>query len=307
MEVETLQGEKFTVNMKDGKATITGGDILPAANVIGTDVMASNGVVHVIDMVLIPPTISTALKADMTPNIVELAAGQPEFKTLVAAVKAAGLADALAAEGPFTIMAPNDAAFEAAFKALGITAEEALENPALGDILKYHAVSGKVMAADVKDGMEVETLQGEKFTVNMKDGKATITGGDILPAANIIGTDVMASNGVVHVIDMVLIPPTISTALKADMTPNIVELAASQPDFKTLVAAVKAAGLADALAGEGPFTIMAPNDAAFEAAFKALGITAEEALKNPALGDILKYHAVSGKVMAADLKYHAVS
>merc|ERR1719197_931609 len=161
-----------------------------------------------------------------TDNLVQVAE-KNEFKILVAAVKAAGLADALAGEGPFTIMAPNDAAFEAAFKALGITAEEALENPALGDILKYHAVSGKVMAADVKDGMEVETLQGEKFTVNMKDGKATITGGDILPAANVIGTDVMASNGVVHVIDMVLIPPTISKALKEAAAPP------AEPDTTT--------------------------------------------------------------------------
>merc|ERR1719163_2304296 len=148
-----------------------------------------------------------------TDNLVQVAE-KNEFKILVAAVKAAGLADALAGEGPLTIMAPNDAAFEAAFKALGITAEQALANPALGDILKYHAVSGKVMAADVTDGMEVTTLQGEKFTVNVKDGKPTITGGDILPPANVIGTDVAVSNGVAHVIDQVLIPPTISKALK---------------------------------------------------------------------------------------------
>ena len=72
----------------------------------------------------------------------------------------------------------------------------------------------KVMSSDISDGMEVETLQGEKFTVNMKDGKATITGGDILPAATVETGDIAVSNGVAHVIDQVLIPPTISKALK---------------------------------------------------------------------------------------------
>jgi transforming growth factor-beta-induced protein len=240
-------------------------------------------------------------------NLLELAKGLPEFSILVAAVEKAGLAETLAGDGPLTIMAPNDDAFKAAFKALGITAEEALENPALKDILLYHAIGKKVMAADVSDGLEVETLQGEKFTVGIKEGAApTITGGDILPAAKVISTDIAASNGVVHVIDMMLIPPTISAALKAAATPNLLKLAESQTQtdgtgFNTLVAAVKKAGLAEALAGPGPLTIMAPNDKAFEAAFKALGITAEQALENPALGAILTYHAVPAKVMAADV------
>merc|ERR1719454_1987840 len=146
-------------------------------------------------------------------NLVELAV-ESKFTTLVAAVKAAGLAETLAGDGPFTIMAPTDDAFAAAFKALGITAEDALKLPNLGDILKYHAVSGTVMAKDVTDGMEVPTIQGEKFTVNVKNDTVTITGGDILPAATVVSADAVASNGVAHVIDQVLIPPTISAALK---------------------------------------------------------------------------------------------
>jgi len=216
MEVETLQGEKFTVNAGgDGTTTITGGGILPAATVTSADIMASNGVVHVIDQVLIPPAIAKAWAAADTSNVNLYQAAQGAgFTTLLAAVDKAGLADALKGDGPLTIMAPTNAAFEKAFKALDITPQQALELPDLKAILMYHAVGKKVMSSDISDGMEVETLQGEKFTVNMKDGKATITGGDILPAATVETGDIAVSNGVAHVIDQVLIPPTISKALK---------------------------------------------------------------------------------------------
>lgn len=214
MEAETLQGEKFTVNLPEGKdPTITGGGILPVANVITTDVEVSNGVIHVIDQVLIPPSFAAAMKKEMK-NTLLAGAEAAGLTTLLAAVKKAGLEDALKGEGPLTIMAPSNEAFDAAFKALGITADQALELPDLKAILMYHAVGKKVMSSDISDGMEVETLQGEKFTVNMKDGKATITGGDILPAATVETGDIAVSNGVAHVIDQVLIPPTISKALK---------------------------------------------------------------------------------------------
>jgi len=215
MEAETLQGEKFTVNLPEGKdPTITGGGILPVANVITTDVEVSNGVIHVIDQVLIPPSFAAAMKAQMK-NTLLAGAEAAGLTTLLAAVKKAGLEDALKGEGPLTIMAPSNEAFEAAFKALGITADQALELPDLKAILMYHAVGSKVMGADVKDGMEVETLQGEKFTVNVKNGTVTITGGDILPVATVVAGDNEFSNGVAHVIDQVLVPPTISEKLKA--------------------------------------------------------------------------------------------
>merc|ERR550514_1525240 len=228
-------------------------------------------------------TAATTAAAEL-PNLLQLAKDNG-FNTLVAAVTKADLVGALEGEGPLTIMAPNDDAFAACFDALGISAEQALASPDLKAILLYHAVGAKVMAADVTDGLEVETLQGEKFTVGIKAGiDPTITGGSILPPANVITTDVEASNGIIHVIDQVLVPPTIS----AKMQPNLLQLAQSQTQtdgtgFNTLVAAVTKAGLGEALAGPGPLTIMAPNDKAFEDAFKALGITAEEALENPAL------------------------
>jgi uncharacterized surface protein with fasciclin (FAS1) repeats/plastocyanin len=150
------------------------------------------------------------------PHLLEVAEGAGSFRTLVAAVTAASLADVLVGEGPLTIMAPTDDAFEAALAALTLTTEQLLGLPELREILMYHAVSGRVLAADLTDGMQVTTLQGEEFTVHLGDrGAATITGGDVLPVVKVINTDVMAANGVIHVIDQVLIPPTIAAAFKA--------------------------------------------------------------------------------------------
>jgi uncharacterized surface protein with fasciclin (FAS1) repeats len=132
-------------------------------------------------------------------DIVATAIGAGQFKTLVAAVQAAGLVSALQGKGPFTVFAPTDDAFAALPAG---TVEGLLKDPkALGDILKYHVLSGAVKAESVKDGLKVKTAQGSEVTFSIKDGKPMING------ANIVATDVMASNGVIHVIDQVILPP----------------------------------------------------------------------------------------------------
>ncbi|MFT5906416.1 MAG: putative surface protein with fasciclin (FAS1) repeats [Cryomorphaceae bacterium] len=135
--------------------------------------------------------------ADMT--VVAIAASNKDFSTLVAAVKAAGLAEALSGDGPFTIFAPTNAAFK---KLPAGTVETLLkpENKAkLAAILKYHVVSGKVMAADVKP-MKVKTLQGSEFEITVKSGAVMVDG------AKVIKTDLVGKNGVIHVIDSVILP-----------------------------------------------------------------------------------------------------
>lgn len=133
-------------------------------------------------------------------NIVEIAAGNPDFETLVAAIKAAGLAETLSGKGPFTVFAPTDAAFA---KLPAGTLETLLkpENKAkLVSILTYHVVSGKVKAADV---VKLDTAT----TVNGKTADITVTGSKVkIDAANVTATDISASNGVIHVIDSVIIP-----------------------------------------------------------------------------------------------------
>jgi uncharacterized surface protein with fasciclin (FAS1) repeats len=205
----------------------------------------------------------------------------------VTAVKAAGLVDTLKGAGPFTVFAPTDDAFA---KLPAGTVEGLLKDiPTLKNILLYHVLSGKVMAADVLklDGKMVDTaLAGSQIKISIKDGKVYLN-----DTAQVIITDIETSNGVIHVIDAVLMPPAKPL--------DIVDTAIADGRFTTLVTAVKAAGLVDTLKGAGPFTVFAPTDDAFA---KLPAGTVEGLLKDiPTLKNILLYHVLSGKVMAADV------
>ncbi|MEO6251941.1 MAG: fasciclin domain-containing protein [Ferruginibacter sp.] len=133
-------------------------------------------------------------------DIVDVAIGSTDHTTLVAAVTAAGLVETLKGAGPFTVFAPTNAAFAAlpAGTVEGLLKPESKD--ALTKILTYHVVAGAVKAADLKDGQKVKTLQGEELTVSIKDGKVMING------AHVTAADLTGSNGVVHVIDAVLMP-----------------------------------------------------------------------------------------------------
>ncbi|HSO68745.1 MAG TPA: fasciclin domain-containing protein [Arachnia sp.] len=137
-------------------------------------------------------------------TIVDVAAGNPDFETLVAAVTAADLVETLSGDGPFTVFAPTDAAFDELPEGL-LDALLLPENKdALTSILTYHVVSGEVMAADVTAG-DVETVEGSTIAI-------TTDGGVMVNDANVVTTDVDASNGVIHVIDKVIVPPTVDAA-----------------------------------------------------------------------------------------------
>jgi len=143
-------------------------------------------------------------------TVVDIATSSEDFSILVQAVVTADLAGALSGEGPFTVFAPTNDAFVAALEALGITAEELLASPDLGAILTYHVVAGKLMAADVLAAIEagggsvmVETLNGASITVEVVDGNVVING-----TATVTVVDLEAGNGVVHVIDAVILPPS---------------------------------------------------------------------------------------------------
>ena len=144
--------------------------------------------------------LATAAFADgHSKDIVDIAAGNDDFETLVAAVTAADLVDTLKGDGPFTVFAPTDAAFEA----LPDGTVEMLLKPENKDqlvsILTYHVVPGKVMSSDLTDGMMAATVQGQEVTVK-------IEGGAMVDEASVIQADIEASNGVIHVIDKVIMP-----------------------------------------------------------------------------------------------------
>ncbi|HEX2998087.1 MAG TPA: fasciclin domain-containing protein [Anaerolineales bacterium] len=187
-------------------------------------------------------------------NIVEIAAEDGRFTTLVAAVQAAGLVETLSGEGPFTVFAPTDDAFAA-------LPEGTLDNlllpenkQQLTDILLYHVVPGKVMAADVAslNGKMADTaLEGKQIDIKAEMGSVYLN-----ENVQVTTTDIEASNGVIHVVDAVLLPPS-GEAATGQM--DIVDTAIADGRFTTLVAAVQAAGLAETLKGEGPFTVFAPH------------------------------------------------
>ncbi|MCS6835722.1 MAG: ABC transporter substrate-binding protein [Anaerolineae bacterium] len=148
-----------------------------------------------------PLTAAEMMGGDMG-SIVEIAVSTPGFSTLVAAVQAAGLVETLSGEGPFTVFAPTDEAFAAALSALGLTAEQVLaDTETLTAILTYHVIPGKVMSSDLKDGMTATTVNGADVTFSVSPDGAKIND------ANIIMADIEASNGVIHVIDAVILPP----------------------------------------------------------------------------------------------------
>jgi len=175
----TLQGGALSVDAMDGVK-------IDGARIIATDISCSNGKIHVIDKVLMPK------------NIVETAIGAGIFNTLVTAVQAADLVDVLSGPGPFTVFAPTDSAF-AKVPAPTLNALLA-DKDALSDVLTYHVVPGKLMANDVISMGMVKTVQGSEITVN--DDCA----GVMLDDALVVKTNIVTSNGVIHVIDTVLLP-----------------------------------------------------------------------------------------------------
>ena len=191
--VTTLQGGIFKPTAVPGGLAIADGRNR-VSNIVATDVLASNGVIHVIDKVLLP--------ADKT--IVQTAQSLSDFSILVEAVVAAGLVDTLSAAGPFTVFAPTNDAFAALLDELGVSKEDLLASTdLLTAVLTYHVVPGLVLASGVPIGTDIATVQGATFSVAAN--LAITDGRDRL--SNIVATDVLASNGVIHVIDRVILPP----------------------------------------------------------------------------------------------------
>ena len=269
-EAETLLGKNVAIKVDMGKVMIN------EANVVATDIIADNGVIHVIDSVILPP-------ADLA-DIVDTAVADGRFTTLAAALGAAELVETLKGEGPFTVFAPTDDAF-AALPAGTVESLLLPENKqALTDILLYHVVAGKVMAEDVVKLTEAETVLGQNVSIKVDMGKVYVNDSEV------IITDIVTSNGIIHVIDAVLLPKD-----------DIVDTAVADGRFTTLAAALGAADLIETLKGEGPFTVFAPTDDAFA---KLPAGTVESLLlpeNKQTLIDILLYHVVAGKVMAADV------
>lgn len=245
------------------------------AGITKTDVIANNGVIHLIDKVLLPMSITDHATANSS------------FSSLVAALSKAELVSALSdSSKTFTVFAPTNEAFTTLLTALGATLDD-LSAETLTPILLYHVVDGFVPSSEVKTGY-IPTLS-TAFDKNVSLQATVSDGVKLNNTVNVTATDVVATNGIIHVIDNVLLPPT------------VVEVAQQNPMFSTLVLAVIKADLAGTLSEEGPFTVFAPTNDAFSALFTTLNVSGIDALSKEALTPILLAHVVSGNVQSGDL------
>lgn len=302
--------------------SLNGADLfINDSQVIATDIAATNGVIHVIDTVLLPPADDgtdggagdSGSDADndssggdndssgdndanndgagdssggsgSAASIVDTAVAAGRFNTLAAALQATGLDSVLADEsGTFTVFAPNDDAFS---KLGDDTINALLADPdTLSDILLYHVISGTAVEAETAIGLagtKITAANNDEFALSLNDGNLFVN------TSQVIATDIAASNGIIHEIDTVLLPPDI-----VETHGSVVDLALADGRFTTLVAALQATGLDSVLADHGGiFTVFAPTDEAFA----ALGQDTINALlgDTDTLSTILLTHVISG-------------
>lgn len=260
--VTALAGGDLFISTASGDVVINGN-----ATVTDADILASNGVIHALDNVLLP---------DSYLNVVGLVSKRYNLQSLEDAVVGAGLASTLQdEEASYTVFAPSNAAFSNVDLS-GLSEQE------IQDILTYHVLPNEVLSGDLQPAQVVQTVNGTELTIEAADGTVTLTDNSG-QTYEVTQADIQGTNGVVHIIDGVLNP-----------NPNIVDVASDAGNFTTLVDALGQTGLDEALQGAGPFTVFAPNDDAFSNV-NIGNFTNEE------IAEILQYHVVSGNIQSTDL------
>ncbi len=278
MMIGTLGGD-ITANVTGG-ATLTDSNGR-VSNIIVTDVQAANGVIHVIDKVVLPK---------LPENLVSKAYNTPELSILYDAIQAADLAGALSGEGPLTVLAPTNEAFAAFLTDNNFASLGDIPTDILAQVLLNHVIDGSVMSTDLTSAGAgyASTMATGAGDNNMSIFYDTSSGVTFNGISTVTAADVEATNGVVHIVDKVIGLPT------------VVDHALANPGFSSLVAALGAADgdLVNVLSGAGPFTVLAPDDAAFTTFLDgaALGDVPTDALSN-----ILLNHVLSGVTMSTDL------
>ena len=232
-------------------------------------------------MVVLATAVLPAAAKTTELDIIETASQAGQFETLIAAVQAGGLEETLRQPGPFTVFAPSDAAFA---KLPAGTVESLLKpenRDQLVGVLTYHVVPGNVPASQVVTSTGAPTANGQMINFGRNPaGQVTVDG------AQIVRTDIRCKNGVIHVIDAVILPSSDNLVVTADRAGK----------FKTLLAAAKSAGLDGTLAKDGPYTIFAPTDQAFEKLGNEKIVELLRPENKETLIAILKHHVVKGRV-----------
>merc|ERR1712160_207581 len=200
-EVATVEGKMIKITA-DASGVKVGANL--EATVVGADNLATNGVAHIIDAVMLPPS---ALTAAATLNIVELAQSVDSLSTLVAAVVAGDLVTTLTSAGPFTVFAPTNDAFGALPAGTLDTLLKPENKATLVDILTFHVLPVQVLSTDLKYFQKVQTVEGKNVHV-YRTRKGVFVSPDGKDFKTVVGADNLATNGVAHIIDGVLLPPS---------------------------------------------------------------------------------------------------
>lgn len=272
-----LSGQSINVDLSGGMVTLNGSSMVTTA-----DVDATNGVIHIIDEVLLPADFAAQ-------TIVQIAASNPDFSILVSALSKPELSDLLAAANDptsdLTVFAPNNDAFNAVLDALGKDSIDDLPVELLRQIVQYHIVAGATMSNELTNGLLPTLLPDENLTVDV--GSVVM-----INDSEVIAADIKAINGVIHAIDAVLLP-----SYAADAVGTISEVILFDPNYTILVAALQKAELLETLSTADDLTLFAPDNAGFVAA----GITSLDGLDKEALTPILLYHVLGAKVLSSQL------
>lgn len=271
--ITTLQGSQLTVGIDGTTGAVSLTDVSgQTVGVIEADIEASNGVIHLIDTIVLPNF-----------DLFDTAVLDPQLQTLAAGIRAAGLEETVRTGELLTIFGPTNTAFEGLPSGTldFLLLEE--NQDILASIITYHVVEGEVLAGDLTDGQVIMTVQGDELTVNIEGTTVTLTdvGGN---EVGVVATDIQATNGVIHKIDGVVMPGM-----------DIIETARVN-GFTTLVELVETAGLTETLQGDNEgnnWTVFAPTNEAFA---QLASVPEGEALQQ-----VLLYHVVSGEVFAMDL------
>ncbi|MBP97347.1 beta-Ig-H3/fasciclin [Candidatus Poribacteria bacterium] len=218
-------------------------------------------------------------------DIISIATKDPQFSTLAQALEIAGLVETLKTEGPFTVFAPNDKAFQ---KLPEGTLDGLLQDTSkLKEVLLYHVITSKVLAADVVNLKEAKAANDKTIDIEVKEGNVILNS-----TSKVIATDILAKNGAIHIIDTVLMPPE-------EANETIVGVAKNAGIFTSLLDSAAKAGLVETLESDEPLTLLAPTDEAFS---KLPAATLDSLLKDiPRLKNLLLYHVLEGQIPSSEV------
>lgn len=223
----------------------------------------------------------------------DIAVGNPDFSILVAALNAVELTSVLQGDGPFTVFAPTNDAFTALLSALSLSESELLQLPDLESILLYHVVSGYFTTSVLTEDLysDLLTINGQRISIQSEGSTISVVDAQG-STANVAVPDIMASNGVIHVIDAVLLP----------LFDSVFSIAANLPDFTILVAAVESVHLDDELMNpRASLTVFAPTNSAFFALIQALEVSIQDILDIPSLDSILLHHVLGMELTTTEI------